>query len=218
MGMAELLSRTQRFSVNVLSSYDAVQPSGQRIEFGDSRTFTVSRPDRMRVEAERSDGHKQLVLFDGKAITAYSSPRNVYARISRPGNLVVTCDRDAALDDRHRSRRCGSDPGPRPCACPARRGQPGRGSCRHGLHPRGRVRHGIERACVPRCAAGPSGGGRRLLDPRNRDNQRTVRRVRAGHTPGYAERAKRIESRVEAIPSSPSILRAGRGKRGEYRF
>ncbi|MDQ3774158.1 MAG: DUF2092 domain-containing protein [Pseudomonadota bacterium] len=87
MGMAELLSRTQRFSVNVRSSYDAVQPSGQKIEFGDSRTLTVSRPDRMRVEAERSDGHKQLVLFDGKAITVFSSPRNVYASISRPGNL-----------------------------------------------------------------------------------------------------------------------------------
>ena len=50
MGMAKLLSRTQRFSVNVRSSYDAVQPSGQKIEFGDSRTLTVSRPDRMRVE------------------------------------------------------------------------------------------------------------------------------------------------------------------------
>lgn len=87
MGMAKLLSRTQRFSVNVRSSYDAVQPSGQKIEFGDVRTLTVSRPDRMRVEAERSDGHKHLVLFDGKAITVYSSPRNVYASISRPGNL-----------------------------------------------------------------------------------------------------------------------------------
>jgi hypothetical protein len=87
MGMAEFLSRTQRFSVNVRSAYDAVQPSGQKIEFGDSRMLTVSRPDRMRVEAERSDGHKQLVLFDGKAITVYSSPRNVYASISKPGNL-----------------------------------------------------------------------------------------------------------------------------------
>ncbi|MGQ0593776.1 MAG: DUF2092 domain-containing protein [Gammaproteobacteria bacterium] len=87
MGMAELLSRTQRFSVNVLSSYDTVQPSGQKIEFGDNRTLTVSRPDRMRAEAERSDGDKQLVLFDGKAITVYSSPRNVYATISKPGDL-----------------------------------------------------------------------------------------------------------------------------------
>ncbi|MGH8572825.1 MAG: DUF2092 domain-containing protein, partial [Gammaproteobacteria bacterium] len=87
MRMAEFLSRTQRFNVNVRSNYDAVQPSGQKIEFGDSRTLTVSRPDRMRIDAERSDGHKQLVLFDGKAITVYSSPRNVYASISRPGDL-----------------------------------------------------------------------------------------------------------------------------------
>ncbi len=87
MGMAELLSRTQRFSVNVRSGYDAVQPSGQKIEFGDNRTLTVSRPDRLRAEAEHSGGDKQLVLFDGKAITVFSSPRNVYASISRPGNL-----------------------------------------------------------------------------------------------------------------------------------
>lgn len=87
MAMAELLSRTQRFSVNVRSAYDAVQPSGQKIEFSESRTLAVRRPDRMRIEAEHSDGDKHLVLFDGKAITVYSTPRNVYASISRPGNL-----------------------------------------------------------------------------------------------------------------------------------
>jgi hypothetical protein len=50
IGMAKLLSRTQRFSVNIRSGYDAVQPFGQKIEFGEKCTFTVSRPDRMRAE------------------------------------------------------------------------------------------------------------------------------------------------------------------------
>jgi hypothetical protein len=87
MGMAELLSRTQRFSVNVRSGYDTVQPSGQKIEFGENRTFTVSRPDRMRVDVEQSDGDKRLVLLDGQAITVFSRPRNVYATISKPGTI-----------------------------------------------------------------------------------------------------------------------------------
>ena len=48
MGLAEFLSRSQRFNLNVRSSYDAVQPSGQKIEFGDSRTPARSHACRGR--------------------------------------------------------------------------------------------------------------------------------------------------------------------------
>jgi len=85
--MAEFLSRAQRFSVNVQSGYDAVQASGQKIEFGEVRTVTVNRPDRLRIDVEHSDGKRHLVLFDGKNITVSSMPQNVYAQISRPGDI-----------------------------------------------------------------------------------------------------------------------------------
>ncbi len=87
MRMAGFLSQAQRFTVNVLSGYDVVQESGQKIEFGETRKITVSRPDRLRVEVEQSDGAKHLVLYDGKDITTFSPSQNVYAQTSKPGGI-----------------------------------------------------------------------------------------------------------------------------------
>jgi hypothetical protein len=87
MRMAEFLAKTPRFSVNVQSGYDVVQESGQKIEFGEIRKITVSRPNGLRVEAEHSDGEKQLVLYDGKTITTFSPSRNIYAQTSKPGGI-----------------------------------------------------------------------------------------------------------------------------------
>lgn len=87
MGMAKFLSQAQRFMVSIRGGYDVVQASGQKVEFGYVRKVTVSRPDRLRIEVEQSDGDKNLVLFDGKEITVFSTPRNVYAKAPKPGSL-----------------------------------------------------------------------------------------------------------------------------------
>ncbi len=87
MDMAGFLSGAQSFSVNIRSGYDAVQASGQKIEFGAVRRVTVKRPDRLRIEVEQSDGDRNLVLFDGKDITVSSISQNVYAQAARPGDL-----------------------------------------------------------------------------------------------------------------------------------
>jgi hypothetical protein len=87
MGMANFLSKAQRFAVDARSGYDVVQASGQKIEFGDTRRITVSRPDRMRIEVEDSDGDRRLALFDGKQITVYGASHNVYAQTPAPGDL-----------------------------------------------------------------------------------------------------------------------------------
>src|SRR5260221_2598641 len=73
--MSEYLAHAGRFSVAIRDGYDMVQESGQKIEFGELRLVTVSRPDglrrpdRLRIEVERSDGQKDLVIFDGKDMT-----------------------------------------------------------------------------------------------------------------------------------------------------
>jgi hypothetical protein len=85
--MSEYLARAERFSVTIRHGYDAVQQSGQKIEYGAVRKVTVSRPDRLRIEVERSDGEKGLVIFNGKDITVYTANKNVYATVSRPGTL-----------------------------------------------------------------------------------------------------------------------------------
>ncbi|MFM0472022.1 DUF2092 domain-containing protein [Paraburkholderia strydomiana] len=87
MKMAEFLSGTSSFRVGVRSGYDAVQPSGQKIEFGENRTVTLSRPDRLRVESERSDGAKTLVVLTGKEIVLVDLASKVYATAPQPGRL-----------------------------------------------------------------------------------------------------------------------------------
>jgi hypothetical protein len=87
MRMAEFLAKSPRFSVNLRTSYDVVQESGQKIEFGETRKVTVSRPDGLRVEAEHSDGERHVVLYDGKDIAVFNPSQNVYAQASKPGGI-----------------------------------------------------------------------------------------------------------------------------------
>jgi hypothetical protein len=87
MRMAEFIGGTQRFSVSVRAGYDAVQKSGQKIEFGETRKVTLSRPDRLRVEGERSDGVKTLTVFTGKEIVMVDAAANVYASAPQRGGL-----------------------------------------------------------------------------------------------------------------------------------
>jgi hypothetical protein len=90
MRMAEFLGGTQRFSVSVRGGYDAVQKSGQKIEYNEMRKVTLSRPDRLRVEGERSDGAKKLTVFTGKEIVLIDAASNVYATAPQPGGLDDT--------------------------------------------------------------------------------------------------------------------------------
>lgn len=90
MRMAEFLAGTQRFSVSVRGGYDAVQRSGQKIEFGENRKVTLARPDRLRLEGESSDGSKKLTVFSGTEIMLIDSAANVYATAPQPGGLDET--------------------------------------------------------------------------------------------------------------------------------
>lgn len=88
--MAEFLGQTQRFSVTVRSSYDIVQASGQKVEWNEVRTVTLNRPDRLRMETEKSNGVRTLVVFDGKQISAYDESGRAYAQASQPGGVDET--------------------------------------------------------------------------------------------------------------------------------
>jgi hypothetical protein len=90
MRMAEFLGGAQRFSVSMRGGYDAVQKSGQKIEFGESRKITLSRPDRLRIEGERGDGAKTLTVFTGKEIVLIDAASNVYATAPQPGGVDET--------------------------------------------------------------------------------------------------------------------------------
>ena len=84
---AAVLSQAQRFSVTLDIGFDAVQDSGQKIEFGETRQIVLRRPDHLRIDATKRDGAKSTVLFDGKDITVVHPQENVYATVARPGSV-----------------------------------------------------------------------------------------------------------------------------------
>jgi hypothetical protein len=92
MRMAAHLAGAQAFSVSLRSGYDVVQKSGQKIEFGETRRITLSRPDKLRVEAEGSDGRKTLTVLDGREIVRVDFAHNAYASAPQPGNVDATLD------------------------------------------------------------------------------------------------------------------------------
>jgi hypothetical protein len=85
--MADFIAKAPVLSVTIRSGYDAIQSDGQRIEFGEKRQVLLRRPAGLRVDAERSDGERGLVLFDGKDITAFKADDNVYARMEKAGTV-----------------------------------------------------------------------------------------------------------------------------------
>ena len=89
--MANLLAKTPRLAVAVDCTYDVVQDSGEKIEFGERRELTLRRPDRARVDVTRRDGSRRRLLFDGTQLTAFDLDENVYATVQKPGTV------DAAL-------------------------------------------------------------------------------------------------------------------------
>jgi hypothetical protein len=87
MRMAEFLSKASRMSVTINTAYDTVQPNGHKVEWNDIRKITLSRPNRLRIETQRSDGAHSLILFDSKNITTFDESRQVYARAPQPGGV-----------------------------------------------------------------------------------------------------------------------------------
>ncbi|HTP60647.1 MAG TPA: DUF2092 domain-containing protein [Burkholderiales bacterium] len=87
MRMAAYLGGAQAYSVSLRAGYDVMQKSGQKVEFNETRKIILARPDKLRVEIERSDGTKTLVVFNGKEIVLVDAARNVYATSRQPGSI-----------------------------------------------------------------------------------------------------------------------------------
>jgi hypothetical protein len=85
--MADFLSGAQRFSVTAEISFDVVQTTGEKLEFGETRRFLIRRPDRMRVDITKRDGATSGFRFDGQEIAVFNTREQVYATAARSGTL-----------------------------------------------------------------------------------------------------------------------------------
>jgi hypothetical protein len=87
MRMADFMAKARSFRVDVRGSYDVYEETGQKIEFSETRTIIIARPDRLRVDRQESNGDRSVFLFDGKVITLSSLSQNVYAQTPKPGSV-----------------------------------------------------------------------------------------------------------------------------------
>ena len=89
---ADLLSQAQRLSVTAEISFDVVQESGEKLEFGETRQIVIRRPDRARIDITKRDGATSGFIFDGQAIAVFNAKEHVYATAARPGTLDEAID------------------------------------------------------------------------------------------------------------------------------
>jgi hypothetical protein len=88
----DFLRGQQSFAVTVENSYDTVQETGEKLEFGATRRLLIRRPDRIRVETEPRNGGDRVTTFDGKLITVLDVGENAYAQVQRAGSLDEAID------------------------------------------------------------------------------------------------------------------------------
>jgi hypothetical protein len=90
--MADLLAKTQSVHWLVETSYDAVQPDGEKVEFGARRDVTVRRPHHARLDVVDRDGSERTIRYDGKLLSVVAEDDKVYATVERQGTLDQLVD------------------------------------------------------------------------------------------------------------------------------
>ncbi|MGO9111296.1 MAG: DUF2092 domain-containing protein [Thermoguttaceae bacterium] len=92
--MSSYLAGLKTYSFQVEEFFDDVQDDGQKIQLGNQRHLSVSRPDKMFGEGEGDTKNSQF-YYDGKTATVFDRGQNTYATVKVPGTI------DAMLDDLH---------------------------------------------------------------------------------------------------------------------
>jgi hypothetical protein len=89
---AEFLAGVPSYRFEADLSFDVLQSNGQKLEFGETRTATIRRPDRLRVDVKRRGGEQLSLYFDGKHLSVDLPEHDAFVRVEKPGNV------DAMLD------------------------------------------------------------------------------------------------------------------------
>lgn len=84
---ADFLGAQPSFVFRALIAYEVLQANGSKLEFGATRTATVRRPDRLRVDTVQRDGDRRTVFFDGQQIAVDLPSEQAYVAVAKPGTL-----------------------------------------------------------------------------------------------------------------------------------
>jgi hypothetical protein len=92
--MSSYLAGLHTYSFQVEEFFDEVQGDSQKVQLGNQRHMSVSRPDKVFGETEGDTVNSQF-YYDGKTVTVYDRGQKTYAIEKVPGTI------DAMLDDLH---------------------------------------------------------------------------------------------------------------------
>ncbi len=84
--MLESLANARALSARGRVTYDVVQECGQKLQFAETRTVALRRPDRLRATIIRDDGHERHIYYDGSTLTVLDVDRGerLYTRVTAP--------------------------------------------------------------------------------------------------------------------------------------
>jgi hypothetical protein len=84
--MSDFIASQKMISATFDADIEVITPDVQKIQFTNSGTVLLSRPDKLR--ASRVGGYSAVdMVFDGKTLTTLSKDHNVYAQIQAPGSI-----------------------------------------------------------------------------------------------------------------------------------
>jgi len=84
--MSDFIAMQQNVSITFDSDIEIITPDVQKIQFTNSGTVLMSRPDKLR--ATRTGGYSDVELFfDGRTATFVSKDDKVYTRLDTPGSI-----------------------------------------------------------------------------------------------------------------------------------
>jgi hypothetical protein len=89
---SDYLATLKTYAFEAEFAYDAVQTTGQKLEFGGTREILVRRPDRVRSIARDREGSEATLYFDGKTIAVDLPDENAYVLVEKSGTLNEIID------------------------------------------------------------------------------------------------------------------------------
>lgn len=89
--MSDNLRGKQGSIVHLADTIDDVGADGRKIEYAHVRTFTIMRPDKLRIDI-KGDLNNRTLWKDGKTITLLDRDHNVYAELPDPGTIDQAVD------------------------------------------------------------------------------------------------------------------------------
>ncbi|MDF7799697.1 DUF2092 domain-containing protein [Pontiellaceae bacterium B1224] len=77
--------------IRIFDTIDEVQPDGSKLQFANLRTFSIQRPEWLKVETS-GDEDARTIWMDGKTLTVLDRNSNVYAQLPMVGTIDQSID------------------------------------------------------------------------------------------------------------------------------